>query len=372
MNKKICIVSNTSWYIYNFRLNLANRLKDKGFQVVIVAPEDDKYTDLLKKDFEVYNIYMNAKGINPIVDLKTIFEFYKLYKEIKPDIILQYTIKPNIYGSIASSMLNIPTINNIAGLGTLFVKESVITKIAKLLYRFSQKRVNKIFFQNKDDFKMFVDENLVKKEKCDVLPGSGVDLSRFIPINKKENHNNFIFLFIARIIKDKGVIELIQAIQILKSKNLNFEVHILGALNVINNTAISKEELDSWIDDDLIKYLGTSDSVENIIKTADCVVLPSYREGTPRVLLEACAMEVPIITTDAVGCKDVLNDGVNGYLCKVKDSKDLANKMEKMINLSEEERLAMGKAGREKMIREFDEEIVINKYLKVIELLVNK
>jgi len=370
--KKICIVANNPWYIYNFRFNLVNSLKDEGFQVVIVAPEDDKYTDLLKKDFEVYNIYMNAKGINPIADLKTIFEFYKIYKKLSPDVVLNFTIKPNIYSSFITRILKIDTISNITGLGTVFIKKSFITSIVKVLYKISLRNNSKIFFQNNDDRELFILNESVVEKNTGLLPGSGVDLSKFIPKEKIENHNNFIFLFIGRIIKDKGVIELIKAIQILKVKNLNFEVHILGSINTINNTAISKEELDSWIDDDLIKYLGVSDNVEEIIQSSDCVVLPSYREGTPRVLLEACAMKVPIITTNTVGCKDVVIDSINGYLCKVKNSKDLANKMEKMINLSKEERIAMGKAGREKMIREFDEKIVINKYIQEIKLLLNK
>jgi len=364
--KKIVISSNTSWSLYNFRLNLARNLKKKGYKVVLVSPYDE-YSERLKEEFEYYDIYMNNKGTNPVQDIKTIIEFYKLYKKIKPDIVLNFTIKPNIYGTLACSRLNIKTINNIAGLGTLFVNEKFTTKIAKFLYKISQKKANKIFFQNREDYQLFIKEKLVDKEKCDILPGSGVDINKFKPINKKKKDNKFKFLFVARMIKEKGVFEYIKAAEILKNKYSNIEFLMLGALNVDNPSVISKDEIQKYEKRNIIKYLGVTDDIEKILKEVDCIVLPSYyREGTPRVLLEAAAMEKPIITTDNVGCRDVVDDGTNGFLCKPRDYRDLAEKMEKMINLSEAERKIMGQKGREKIIKEFDEKIVIEKYLKAI------
>jgi len=364
--KKIAIVVNNSWYAWNMRANLGFAFQKKGYKVVFISPYD-KYSENIKEHFEYIDIKINSKGMNPIEDLKTIYAFYCVYKDIKPDIILHYNIKPNIYGTIAASILNIPTINNIAGLGTLFIKQNFVTKIAKFLYKFSQKRATKIFFQNQDDFKMFVDENLVQKEKCDILPGSGVDVEKFLPVEKKDD-GIFRFLLVSRMLWAKGIQEFVDAAKIIKNKYNNVEFQLLGHLDVESPTAISKEQMDIWVKNGFVNYLGSSDDVRAEICKADCIVLPSfYREGTPRILLESASMEKPIITTDNVGCKDVVDAGINGFLCNIKDSVDLALKMEKMLNLTQNERSFMGKAGREKMMNFFDERIVINKYIKAIE-----
>ncbi len=363
MTKKVFIVANNPWYLYNFRLNLAKALTDKGYEVYFLAPEDNNYSELLKKDFKFINIFIDSKGINPFKDFKTIYEFYKIYRRLKPNIVLNFTIKPNIYSSFICRYLNIDCISNITGLGTLFIKENFITKLAKYLYKISLKKNKVVFFQNKDDKELFLDNNLIcEKTKTDVLPGSGVDLDKFKPI-AKYNKDKFIFLFIGRLIKDKGIVELIEASLILNKKYNNFELWLLGEFGVQNNTTITKEDLNEWLKNDLIKYLGKTDAVQIVISKSDCVVLPSYREGTPRSLLEAAAMETPIIATNAVGCKDVVNDNINGFLCEVRNSKDLAIKMEKMLNLSDNQRRLMGKAGREKIIIDYDEKIVISKYL---------
>ena len=365
IKKKIAIVVNNSWYAWNMRANLAFVFQEKGYDVVFICPYD-KYSEYIKKHFEYIDISVNTKGTNPIEDLKTIYRYYKIYKELKPDIVLQYTIKPNIYGTIAASMLNIPTINNIAGLGTLFIKQNIVTKIAKWLYKVSQKRATKVFFQNQDDFKMFVDEGLIKKEKCDILPGSGVDIDKFKPV-KKEKEEVFKFLLVSRMLWAKGIEEFVDASKIIKEKYNNVEFQLLGHLDMKSPTAISKEEMDIWVKNGYINYLGSSDDVRVEISQADCIVLPSYyREGTPRILLESASMEKPIITTDNVGCRDVVENDINGYLCKVKNSEDLSDKMEMMLKLTSEKRKFMGKLGREKIVKEFDEKIVINKYLKAI------
>ena len=369
--KKIAIVLNSSWQAYNFRLNLARALKEYGYKVVFIAPYDKKYSDLLKNEFDFYNIDIDPKGINPINDFKTMISLYKLYHNITPDLVLNFTIKPNIYSSLVAGILNIKAISNISGLGTIFIKQSIITKIAKLLYKVALGINSIVFFQNNDDKTLFIENNLVFKKKTDLLPGSGVDLNKFIPI-EKEDDGVFRFLLIARLLKDKGILEFIDAIKMIKNKYYNVEFQILGAVGVANKTAISNEELSIWIDSGLVNYLGTTDNVQSIIAKADCVVLPSYREGTPRSLLEACAMKKPIITTDVVGCKEVVDDCVNGYLCEVKNAKDLASKMEMMINLPNKQRKKMGEAGRKKVINEFDENIVINKYLETIKEVLEK
>jgi glycosyltransferase involved in cell wall biosynthesis len=364
--KKIIIISNTSWSLFNFRFELAKQIKENGYEVILVAPYDE-YSDRLSKEFEYHNICMNNRGVNIIEDIKTTLAFYKLYKQIKPDMALHYTIKPNIYGTVACDFLNIKTVNNIAGLGVLFIKQNFITKIAIWLYKYSQSKADKIFFQNRDDFEMFVGKGIVEKNKSDILPGSGVDTQRFLPVEHKGEAENFVFLFVARMLWDKGVGEYIEASKIIKDKYTNVEFQMLGFLDVNNKGSVSNEEVQEWIDAGYINYLGVSDNVREEIAKSDCIVLPSfYREGTPRVLLEGASMAKPIITTDNVGCRDVVDDGVNGYLCEVRNAKDLANKMEMMINLSLDSRIVMGKRGREKMRREFDESIIIKRYLEVI------
>jgi len=365
---KIVICLNTSWNIYNFRLNLARELKYSGYKVILVSPYD-QYSEILNKEFEYYNIFMNNKGTNVIQDLKTIIQFYKLYKKIKPEVVLNFTIKPNIYGNIACQMLHIKTINNISGLGTVFINESMVTKIVKFLYKFALKSSFKVFFQNIDDQTLFLKNRLVKYNKTEVLPGSGVDTNKFMPVESKMKDEKFVFLLIGRMLWDKGIGEYIEAARIIKSKIKNVEFQLLGAIDVINKTAIPKKQMQRWIDEGLVNYLGVTDDVSKYIKNANCVVLPSYREGTPRTLLESASMGKPIITTNVPGCKDVVNDNKTGYLCRVKDSLDLATKMENMLNLTQLERNNMGEAAREKIVKEFDEKIVIDKYIHSINAL---
>ena len=364
--KKIIIVSNTSWSLFNFRFELARSIKKNGYEVILVAPYDE-YSDRLSEEFEYHDIYMNNKGTNPKEDIKTTFAFYKLYKKIKPDVVLHYTIKPNIYGTIACSLLGIKTINNISGLGTVFIKESLVTKLVKWLYKYSLSKSSKVFFQNSDDRDLFIQNKLVQRDKCDLLPGSGIDTNKFLPIEYKKKDNTFIFLLVARMLWDKGIGEYIEASKIIKSKYKNVEFQMLGFLDVDNHSAVSKEQMQEWVDAGYVNYLGVSDNVKKEIAKADCIVLPSfYREGTPRVLLESASMAKPILTTDNVGCRDVVDDGINGYLCEVRNTQDLADKMEIMLDLSEDDRIVMGQRGREKMISEFDESIVIDKYLEAI------
>lgn len=369
--KKVAIVINTAWNLFNFRLNLARSIKNAGHDVVLIAPYDS-YSEILKKEFAIYDIYISNKGTNPKQDIKTSIQFYQLYKQLKPDIVLQYTIKPNIYGTIACHLLGIKSINNIAGLGTLFINQGFVTKIAKLLYKFSQARASKIFFQNNDDFKLFTEERLVDAKKCSILPGSGVDLEKFKPVEHNKKDNIFRFLLVSRMLWDKGIKEYVEAAAIIKKQHNLVEFQLLGFLDVENKSAISKQQMELWTEQGYVNYLGVSDQVQKEIAQADCIVLPSfYREGTPRTLLESASMAKPIVTTDNVGCRDVVDHGVNGFLCNKRDTQDLVEKLEMMLTLSEEDRIEMGRKGREKMQQQFDEKIVIDKYLHEIQALLS-
>jgi len=363
--KTIAIVINTSWNIFNFRLGLLKALQKEGYNIVAIAPHDDYSEKLEEMGFEYHNININNKGTNPVEDAKLVFEFYKLYKEIAPDAILQYTIKPNIYGSMAAGMLGIPVISNISGLGTVFLNDSLSSKVARFLYKVALKVPKKVFYQNAHDRELFVQSNLVKAEKTELLPGSGIDIEKYKPLKEKQENNNTLrFLFIARLVKDKGLVEYVEAAKQITRSSTEFA--ILGAFYPGNPTAIKENEMQKWEREGAIEYIGTSDDVISVISEYDCIVLPSYREGLSRVLLEAASMAKPIITTNVPGCKEVVDNGVNGYLCEVKDADSLAEQMRKMLKLTNEERSEMGRRGREKVVKEFDEKIVIKKYEETI------
>ena len=363
--KTIAIVINTSWNIFNFRLGLLKALQEEGYKIVAIAPRDEYSEKLEALGFEYHNIDINNKGTNPLEDAKLVFAFYKLYKKIAPDVILQYTIKPNIYGSMVAGMLGIPVISNISGLGTVFLNDSLSSKVARFLYKVALKVPKKVFYQNAHDRELFVQSNLVKAEKTELLPGSGIDIEKYKPLKEKQENNNTLrFLFIARLVKDKGLVEYVEAAKQITRSSTEFA--ILGAFYLGNPTAIKENEMQKWEREGAIKYIGTSDDVMSVISEYDCIVLPSYREGLSRVLLEAASMAKPIITTSVPGCKEVVDDGVNGYLCEVKDADSLAEQMRKMLKLTYEERSEMGRRGREKVVKEFNEKIVIKKYEETI------
>jgi len=368
MGKKIAIVLNTSWNVYNFRLNLLKVLQNDGYIITVIAPKDEYSIRLKNEGFQYIDLKMNNDGTNILEELKLIVQLFKVYKFIHPDIILQYTIKPNIYGTLVARLLKIPVINNISGLGTIFLKEKIIYKLARFFYKVLLRFPKKVFFQNRDDHEKFLKQKLVKKINSETIPGSGIDINRFLPIYREEHDNEeFCFLMIARLIKDKGIVEYIEAIQIIKKEYQNVRFQLIGSLYLGNPTAIKEEELNLWIKEGLIEYLGVSDEIEIIISKSDCVVLPSYREGLSRVLLEAASMEKPIVTTNVAGCKDVVDHGVNGFLCEVRDSKSLAKNMINMLKLSKEDRKIMGQKGRQKVIQQFNEKILIDKYVSTIE-----
>ena len=366
--KVVAIVLNTSWNIYNFRLNLMKSLRQEGYRVIAIAPKDEYSSKLEEAGFEWIKLDLDNDSTNPLTELMQIKMFFNVYKRVQPDILLQYTIKPNIYGTLAAKVLGIPVINNVSGLGTIFLNQGLSSKVAKLLYRFSFQFADEIFFQNSDDQRVFLEHKMIRPNKSHVIPGSGINSKRFSPVGVTKNKEDKIsFLMIARLIGEKGVLEYIEAIKILKQKKYDLKFLLIGSLYPKNPSAISEELLNAWIEDELVEYLPFSDKMEEIIARADCVVLPSYREGLSRVLLEAASMEKAIVTTNVAGCRDVVDDGINGFLCEVKNPTSLASQMEKFIQLSVEERKTMGMLGRKKILNEFDEMVVIDKYIKTIE-----
>jgi glycosyltransferase involved in cell wall biosynthesis len=371
LRKKVVIALNTAWNLVNFRAGLLRSLVTAGYEVVAVAPPDEYASRLPALGCRYVPLPMDNQGTHPGRDLALFWRFLRLMWNEKPDVYLGYTVKPNIYGSLAAHASGVPVINNIAGLGAVFIKGGWLNLLVRRLYRLALTRSHKVFFQNEDDRQMFVTGSLVVESATDRLPGSGIDLDMFSP-QPLPGRSPIRFLLIARMLWDKGVGEFVEAARILKQRGVDAEFCLLGFLDVQNPTAISRSHMDEWVAEGVVLYLGVSDNVREEIAQADCVVLPSYREGTPRTLLEAAAMARPIITTDAVGCRDVVDDGVNGFLCRLRDAPDLADKMASVVAMSPADREAMGRRGRDKVEREFDEKIVIDKYLEAIQAALNR
>ena len=363
---KVMLVVNSAWNVVNFRSGLIRALVATGYTVVVVAPYDQHAVKIEGLGCRYLPLSMDNKGMNPWRDLKLMARLFLLMRLERPDIFLGYTVKPNIYGSLAAHVLKIPAINNIAGLGTVFIQEGMLSRMVKIMYRIALYRSVRVFFQNDDDRLLFTTQRLVPNRSCDILPGSGVDLLKFRPV-ALPSRPLLRFLLVARVLWDKGIGEYVKAAELLQRRGIKAECCLLGFIDVQNPTAISKDQIVAWTEKGFVSYLGATDDVAEEIARADCVVLPSYREGTPRALLEAAAMARPIVASNATGCREVVEDGVNGYLCRPRDPHDLAEKMERMVKLSRTDREAMGLRGRQKIERQFDEQFVIRKYLNILE-----
>jgi glycosyltransferase involved in cell wall biosynthesis len=365
---KILISINTAWNLVNFRSGLIRALVANGYEVVALAPPDKYVPQLSELGCRFIALPMDSGGANPFRDAVLLYRYWKILKREQPDVFLGYTVKPNVYGSIAAHILGVPVINNVAGLGSVFIEQGWLTRLVRQLYRLALSRSYKVFFQNDDDCSLFIRGGLVPPAISDRVPGSGVDLSRFAFDATIKPSHSFRFILIARMLWEKGVGQYVEAARILRREGVDAQWCLLGFLDVQNPAAISRQQMDDWVADGAVEYLGVSDDVRSEISASDCVVLPSYyREGVPRTLLEAAAIGRPIITTDAVGCREAVDDGVNGFLCQPRDILDLAKQMRRMINLSSSERANMAFEGRKKVEQQFDEQIVIDKYFKAIE-----
>ncbi|MFL7023560.1 glycosyltransferase family 4 protein [Enterovibrio norvegicus] len=366
--KTVVISSNTSWYLYNFRKNTILALIKSGYQVIAVSPPDAYSEKLESLGSKHIPINIDQGGTNPLSDIATFLKFVAIYRKQRPDVVLNFTPKNNIYGTLAASLFGAKSVNNIAGLGMVFINEGLTSKIARMLYKISQPKASKIFFQNEDDKLLFQKNKLAPDALADRLPGSGADLSRF-QVLPSEDDGVVRFLLIARMLYDKGIGHYVEAARELKAKyGESIEFRLLGFLDVNNPSAVSRIDMDGWVKEGVVNYLGTSDCVEDEIAKVDCMVLPSfYREGVPKSLLEAGAMGKPIITTDNVGCRETVDHEVNGFLCEPKSTDSLVESIDRMYQLSHEARLEMGLKSRVKIENEFDERIVIEKYLDAVQ-----
>jgi len=311
---------------------------------------------------------MDNKGTNPLRDVSLLGRLYKVLHDLRPDLPINYPIKPVIYGALAARSTSVKVISVVPGLGNVFLKRNLFTRFVELLYRISQLNVHTVFFLNNDDYELFEERKLVPVAKMAVLPGEGIDIQYFSPSPPRLSNTKIRFLLSARMLWDKGVGEFVEAAEIVRRSYPNTEFALLGFLDVQNPSAIGHGQIDDWVARGIVDYFGATADVRPFISDADVIVLPSsYKEGLSRSLLEAAAMGKPIITSDITGCRDVVDDGVTGFLCEPKDSASLVLQMERMLALSQVQRQAMGQAAREKMVSQFDEALVIDRYRNTLE-----
>lgn len=368
--KHILIVSNTSWTIFNFRKEIVVSLLQRGFEVTALCRDDGYRLHLADLGCNFIDLNFNSSSLNPIDDLRLFLRLLNIYRKNSPDVILHYTIKPVIYGSMAGFFVKGRIINNIAGLGSLFIQNNWKTKLVMLLYRISQSSVDIVFFQNDEDKSLFLNQRIVKINQVRKINGSGVDLQRFNRFDNLSNSKGFTFLFSGRLLKEKGIYDFIEAAKALKPKYPLVKFEVVGIVGFDNPSSIPFNEVQQWHNDGIIEFLGRSDEVEKILLNCDCLVSPSYyREGVPRTLIEAAAMKVPVVAYNSIGTKDIISDGVNGYLVNSQDVSGLIQKMEKMISLSNSERRTLGENGRKIAEEKFDVESIIQSYLGEINLL---
>ena len=361
---KIIIISNTSWSLHNFREGLMRSLRDEGHELILLS-NDDCYSKNLYRYGKFLHIDLRARSINPIREIKSFFQILKLIYLKKPQCVLTFTIKPNIYGSLAARILKIPSVINITGLGDVFSKDSILKKLIVIVAKISFARVNKMFFQNLDDIKTYQSLNLIC-ENFDLLPGSGVDINKFF-YQPSVRRSKISFIFIGRLLRSKGIFDYIAAAEILVKEYSNIEFKILGPISQIKGE-LDLKQISLLEQRRVIKYLGIASDVRPHIVNSDCVVLPSYyKEGVPRSLIEAASIGRPIITTDTPGCRDlIIENGVNGFLCKSQDIGDLCIQMKNFIRTEFEEILIMGKMSRELVEKNYDEKVVIKKYVDTL------
>ncbi len=361
--KKIAFVSNGTYSLYNFRMGVIRHFAQK-YEVVVIAPEDEYAVFFKNEGIRFIPIPLNVKTAGLMDDLRLIKSFYNIYKAEKFDLICHYSIKAIIYGSLVSSFLSLNNIVITTGLGIIFMTDSLKNRIIKLLYKFAIRNVNEVWFINHDDYNEFIKNHFVKKEKTYLLNSEGVNTEYYSEMPKSNEDGSFTFLLMSRLMPEKGVREYMQAAKKLKPKYPNMRFMMLGKIDLGTKNNITNEELNEWVKEGYIDYRGYFLEVRQFIADSDCVVLPSYREGVPRCLMEAMSMKKPIIASNCIGCVELIQDGVNGYMCETKSADDLADKMERFYMLPQEKRDAMGEAGREFIIRKHDEKLVAQCYEK--------
>lgn len=362
------LVSAAGFYLLLIhRAGLFRALQDAGFSILAVAPEGRGAEELRKLGVEIEVIAMEPTGTSPLADLVLLRRFIALFKRARPAAFLGFTVKPNIFGSVAARITGIPSINNISGLGRVFTSRTLLTRLVERLYRWGLKRACVVFFENRDDAALFLERRIVRPEQVVPLPGAGLDLEKFAPMTAARDSAAFTFLLAGRLLWDKGVREFVESAREIRSGNPDIRFQILGFAEPPGRDSVDESDLRAWADEGVIEYLGGSTDVRPLIAAADCVVLPSfYREGVPRILMEASAMARPVITTDMPGCRDVVENERTGLICAPRSVESLAAAMRRMLSFNSDQLDKMGREGRSKMEREFNQEVVHRAYCEAL------
>lgn len=370
--KNVLIIANCAWNIWNFRHSLLEQLGNAGYNLICAAPADG-YENLLANLPNVRFVplfRLSRKSLSLTSNWHTLIELCRLLRHEKPDLVMLYTIKPNIFGTMAARLTRTPAIATVEGLGYTATAPAPLRRLIFFLYRLAFRFVHKVIFLNHDDWAAFLYNRVVPPGKTLVIKGIGVDTNYFQPSGNA--HTGPVFLFIGRLLADKGIRYFVQAAQLTKAVVPQARFQILGKTDATNPTSISHDELDGWIRNASIEHLGHSDDVRPFIASSHVVVLPSYREGMPRALLEGMAMGKPIITTDSVGCRDTVDEGRNGYIVPAEDAAALSAAMLRFIALSLVEKEAMGRYSRQKALKEFSNDVVLPQYLQVMNGILKK
>lgn len=361
-----CLSANTTWYVVNFRSRLIASLIEQGWRVVVLSPTDRHVSRLIACGAEHVPLELDNAGTNPLRELHTLWSIRRALKQIAPSVVLTFTPKVNIYLSMAARSLHVPVIANISGLGRGFESRGWLQRVSQVLYRTALKWPSTVFFQNEEDRTHFIAAGLVKASRTQRLPGSGVDVQRFSP-RAKPHGGPMRFLLVARLLWAKGVGEFVEAARIVKAQHPDVEFALAGFVDEGNDAAVPRATIEAWEQEGLLTFLGSFDDMVPVYAQADCVVLPSYyREGVPRSLLEAASMGKPIITTDSVGCRDTVAHGVTGWLVKPRDAQALAEAMARVLHMPADQAAQVSRQARQRIVAEFDEQIVLDAYGEAI------
>lgn len=358
---RILILANNSDGLYGFRRELIERLAQRG-EVFASVPDNGYYDELRALGCAVIETPIDRRGINPVTDGKLLLRYIKLLRQVKPDLVITYTIKPNVYGGMACRLLGVPYAANITGLGTAFQKEGALRKLVTVLYKTALKRAKTVFFENAANRDTLLREGVVTPERCRLLMGAGVDLERFAPAEYPAE-DAVRFLFVGRVMREKGVEELFTAMERLRGEGYDCTLDLLGGYEENYEPAIRSGEGAGWL-----RYHGYQKDVRPFIAASHCFVLPSYHEGMANTNLECAAMARPLITSDIPGCREAVEKDVSGFLCAARSSESLYGEMKRFLQLTREERVEMGLAGRRRMEEVFDKKKVVAETLAGLEL----
>lgn len=356
---KVLIIANCASGLYDFREDLIRKLITLNQKVYTLIPADEYVEKLTSLGCKIIDTPVDRRGMNPVKDLKLLLNYNKIINEIKPDLVITYTIKPNVYGGLICRIKRIPYAINITGLGTTFQNDGMLKKIVTAMYKVSSKKAKVVFFENIENLKIFVNLGIVKKENTQLLNGAGVNLDKFAFKEYPENSKTIKFLFMGRVMAEKGVNELFDAMEKLYKNGYDFQLDVLGNYEEDYEKIINKYENDGWL-----KYHGYQNDVRPFIEKAHCFVLPSWHEGMANTNLECGSMGRPIITSNIHGCLEAVVDGKTGYLVEKKNANDLYEKIKRFIELPYDEKVKMGQASHDHIAEVFDKKKVVKKTIE--------